>query len=60
MSGFTQAEVATKLGVDRSTVGHWESKRRPDEPGPANFKRLCALYGCAASDLLAGPDDKAA
>ncbi|OLT46470.1 hypothetical protein BJF85_16630 [Saccharomonospora sp. CUA-673] len=60
MAGLTQGELAATLGVDRSTVGHWESTRRPDEPSAPNFKRLCKVLRVKAADLLAVPSDKAA
>lgn len=41
-AGLTQAEVAEKLGVSRSTVINWELHRTSPSVSQANA--LCALY----------------
>lgn len=49
-SGFTQEEVADRLGVSRQTISKWES----DEtlPDIRQSKRLAALYGVTLDELI--------
>lgn len=57
-AGFTQPELAKKLGIDQSSVSHWESSRKA--PGPVNFKKLCRALRVSRESLLVVPDDQAA
>jgi transcriptional regulator with XRE-family HTH domain len=58
LAGFTQAALAKKLGVDRSSIAYWESSTR--QPSAANFKKLCRLLGVGRDSLLVVSDDRAA
>lgn len=46
--GFTQQQVAEKIGVDTSTYAHYESGRRT--PDVKRLKMLCHLFGIAIQD----------
>ena len=50
-SGFSQEEVAEKLGVSRQTISKWEG----DEtlPDIRQSKRLAVLYGLSLDELIA-------
>lgn len=41
-SGFDQSEVASKLGVNITTVSSWETGKT--KPSLENFRKLCELY----------------
>ena len=43
LSEMTQAELAKKIGVSRSTVGFWESGTK--EPSATHFIRLVTIMG---------------
>ncbi|MBK1785104.1 helix-turn-helix transcriptional regulator [Prauserella cavernicola] len=58
LAGFTQDELARKLSVDRSAVGHWEAGRQ--SPSPGNFKALCRVLRVKRESLLAAVHDRAA
>jgi DNA-binding XRE family transcriptional regulator len=60
MAGYTQEQVASRIGVDRSTVGHWESTKRPDQPSAPRFKLLCRVLKVERESLLVAPHDRAA
>lgn len=51
-AGLTQQELAAKVGVDRTTLAHWESPTSKTEPGAAAFKRLVAALDVPAESLL--------
>jgi transcriptional regulator with XRE-family HTH domain len=59
LAGFTQEQVAQRIGVDRSAVGFWESEKSPKQPRGANFKALCRVLKAKPSDLLAVSDEAA-
>ena len=50
-TGFTQEDVAERLGVSRQTIGKWEA----DEtlPDIRQSKRLATLYGVTLDELIA-------
>ena len=48
--GFTQKEIAEKMGVAPSCVAQWESGVR--KPDLINLKKLTKILGCTADDLL--------
>lgn len=50
-AGFTQEDVAERLGVSRQTIGKWEA----DEtlPDIRQSKRLATLYGVTLDELIA-------
>lgn len=58
LAGMTQAQLAKKLRVDRTSVVHWEAGRR--FPTAPTFKRLCAALQVAADQLLASDDEAGA
>jgi tetratricopeptide (TPR) repeat protein/transcriptional regulator with XRE-family HTH domain len=47
--GWSQADVARRIGSDPKTVGRWE--RGATVPGPYLCQRLCELYGQTADEL---------
>lgn len=48
--GWTQTDLAEKLGIAKSTVSMWEiGERKPDI---ITLKKLAALFDCTADDLL--------
>ena len=49
-AGFTQEQLAEKMGVDRSTIISWESGKRDIKP--ANFYYFCKLTGFEAEDIF--------
>lgn len=58
LAGFTQDQLAARLGVQRTAVALWESGRF--QPNAANFSGLCHTLNVREADLLAVDDDKAA
>lgn len=58
-AGWTQAQVAEQLGVQRSTVAYCEKGSR--EPNINMLRRLSELFGCSVDELLGGtqePEEK--
>lgn len=53
LAGMTQPELARKLGVDQSTISHWEAGRK--SPAAHNFKRLCAVLRVPREELTCAP-----
>jgi len=49
-AGFTQNEIAYKLGVSQSSINHWE--RGLKEIPKGRLKQLCRAYKIAMSDIL--------
>lgn len=49
-AGYTQKEVAKKLGVSRTTVSMWETGS--NFPRGALLKAIAELYNCKLEDLL--------
>jgi transcriptional regulator with XRE-family HTH domain len=54
--GISQAELAARSGVDRSTISQIESGSR--EPQSSTLRRLAVVLGVGAGDLLAGDDPR--
>jgi transcriptional regulator with XRE-family HTH domain len=48
--GFTQAEIAMRLGVNPNTVCGWEAGR--SFPRPVHAARLARILRCAVEDLF--------
>ena len=48
--GYSQEELAYKLGVSRQAVSKWESGA--SDPSTSNLLALAKLYGVSAEDLL--------
>lgn len=46
---LTQKELAKKLGVDHTTISHWESNKH--EPGIENLKKLSVLFNNSIDNL---------
>lgn len=57
LAGLSHPQLARKLGVDQSTISHWEAGRR--SPSAHNFKRLCAALGVKREQLLIQVEDEA-
>src|SRR5579862_3033781 len=55
--GWSQADVAEKIGSDPKTVGRWE--RGLTSPGPYLCQQLCQLYGKTPLELGLRPNDQA-
>ena len=49
-AGMTQAELAEKCGVVKSTVSMWEVGAR--KPDIVMLKKLADIFGCSADDML--------
>lgn len=49
-AGFTQNEIAYKLGVSQSSINHWE--RGLKQIPKSRLKQLCRAYKIAMSDVL--------
>lgn len=49
-SGYTQAEVAKKIGVSKTSVVNWENGTA--EPKTSHFKALCEIYSASAEDII--------
>jgi transcriptional regulator with XRE-family HTH domain len=56
--GWTQKEVAERIGATELSVSRWE--RGTHAPSPFYRFRLCALFGLSEADLGIGPQDVAA
>lgn len=54
--GLTQEEFAEKVGVDRRTVGRWESQNHKTEPQPAQRAKIAEVLQVDfdALDVLLG------
>ena len=53
-AGFTQGEVARKLGVTDAAVSMWETGKT--SPRAVLLPRIAALYGCTVDSLLTEKD----
>lgn len=49
--GLTQAQIADRLDVDKSSVSKWESG--DSTPLRKYRRKLCELLGCTEAELLA-------
>ena len=49
-AGFTQAEVARRLGVDPSAVSYWESGT--NTPRVSMLVKMADLYCCSVDKLM--------
>ena len=49
-NGWSQEELAEKLGVSRQAVSKWESGQ--SDPSTTNLMALAKLFGIAPEDLL--------
>lgn len=47
--GFTQMYVADALGVNKKTIGSWESGKT--KPQIDKIEALCSLYGLTYEDI---------
>ncbi len=48
--GFTQKELAEKIGQAQSTVFYWEQNKQ--EPNISSLKKLCEIFDVSADYLL--------
>jgi transcriptional regulator with XRE-family HTH domain len=51
--GWTQAELAERVGVSQATVSSWE---RDVQPSAGSTYKLAQALGCAMEDLFTTPD----
>lgn len=51
-AGYTQAQLASKLNLDRSTVTKWEIGAA--KPRIETMLKLARMYGCRVEDILEG------
>lgn len=51
-SGFTQQEVADKIGINRGSYSNWENGKR--EPTLENVVKLAKLFKTTTDFLLGG------
>jgi len=49
-NGYTQKELAQKIGQAQSTVAYWEQNKQ--EPNISSLKKLCLLFSVSADYLL--------
>lgn len=56
MEGFSQEELAEKIGVSRQAVSKWE--RAESSPDTDNLIALANLYGLSLDDMLKGKFNK--
>lgn len=47
---FTQADIATRFGLNKATVSAWETGR--GDPGVFRLRELAKLYGVSADALM--------
>lgn len=52
--GFSQKELAQRMGVSQPTVCDWESGKK--SPASKNLKKLSELLGCTTDYLIMGDD----
>lgn len=52
--GLTQSQVASELGIDKSSVSRWFAGRLPSE---THLIQLAALFGIEVPSLFRHPDD---
>lgn len=52
--GWTQLELALKVGVDTGSVSRWE--RGTSEPDVTTFRRLCRIFKADAHAALGLPE----
>ena len=55
-AGMTQAELAQKIGTDRSTLSRWE--RNFILPGLTTVEQLAMILSVSAAELLTGDPPK--
>lgn len=48
--GWTQEELAERIGIPPSAISHWESGRR--KPSYDNLRLIIEVMECGANDLL--------
>lgn len=48
--GWTQEDVATRVGVAKNTVSMWETGDR--KPDIVTLKKLAAIFECTTDELL--------
>jgi transcriptional regulator with XRE-family HTH domain len=53
--GISRNDIATALGIDRSTVDHWLSGDR--RPRTDTLERLAIVLGVRPGDLAFGPEE---
>lgn len=49
-AGMTQEQVASLMGIDRSTIAKWETGKAI--PRLDKLRKLCSLYGCKLNALI--------
>ena len=49
-NGYTQKELAQKIGQAQSTVAYWEQNKQ--EPNISSLKKLCLLFSVSADYFL--------
>ncbi len=54
--GWSQRELATRLGVDRSVVSTWE--RGVYLPLPRTWQRLAEVFGVGVGEIAFGQDEE--
>lgn len=54
--GLTQQEVATRLGIDQSTVCLWETGKT--KPRSSQLPKIAEMYNCTVDELLADTSEK--
>lgn len=48
--GYTQADIAKRIGVDRSTISRWY--HTPDDMSIGNLRLLCQVLSVSPQEIL--------
>ena len=54
-AGLSQKEIAEKIGVTRSTISDWETKR--SEPNVLQLTKVADLFNCSIDYLVGREND---
>ena len=49
-SGYTQRQVADRLGVTPAAISKWE--RNTNEPNMGQITKMCDMFRCSIADLV--------
>ena len=55
--GWSQMDLAVRVGVDRSNVTRWENGAK--NPSPGNRQRLADLFGVSVEAIAVGSAEQA-
>lgn len=55
--GITQAELASRIGIERTVLSHWENG--DNDPRTADLPRIADALGCSIDELVRGKEVEA-